>query len=194
MHLGLDLDNTIVNYDFAFYAAGRERNLIPAETPQSKVGVKTYLCSIGREEDWTELQGFVYGPGIRHANLFPAFERFLGRAVDRGWRVTIISHKTRYPYRGPRYDLHASAAQWLGEQGVTQKVSNIYFETDQESKLKRIAYQEVDCFVDDLPEVLGHDQFPAKTRPILFDPGHRHRDEPHPRLSSWDDPWDILDS
>lgn len=186
MHVGLDLDNTIVNYDNAFYLAGREKNLIPEETVPTKIGVKSYLCETGREEDWTGLQGYVYGPGIKHASLFPGFRSFLEFAGEQCWKLTIISHKTRQPYIGPQYDLHSSATAWLESAGVLQQVDTLHFETSKIAKLKRITDEAPQFFIDDLPEILNHSNFPSTTQPILFDPWDRlPASIALPHLQSW---------
>ena len=61
MRIGIDFDNTIACYDGVFHAAAVARGLIPAEIPTDKTSVRNHLRAIGREPDWTELQGYVYG-------------------------------------------------------------------------------------------------------------------------------------
>ena len=62
MTLGIDFDNTIVGYDQLFHRVAVERRLIPANLPPRKNDVRDFLRSQGREDDWTMLQGYVYGP------------------------------------------------------------------------------------------------------------------------------------
>ena len=192
MHLGIDFDNTIANYDRAFYLAARERNLIPKEVAQTKNGVKSFLCGEDRDDDWTELQGYVYGPGIKHATPFPGLIEFLGQVSKEGWRLTVVSHKTRHPYQGPKYDLHGSAAGWIEVQGLSRKVDGIFFETTKEAKLERIAEQRVNAFVDDLPEILDHAAFPVGVRKLLFDPGSIHSGTSHFRIRGWSEACEVL--
>lgn len=45
---------------------------------------------------------------------------------------------------------------------------NVHFEETREGKVRRIAAIGCDLFIDDLPEVLLHPEFPRSTRPILF--------------------------
>lgn len=193
MHLGIDFDNTIANYDTAFYAAARERSLIPEDAESTKSGVKQFLIDDGRENDWTELQGFVYGPGIRHATPFPGFMDFVRQAANARWRLTIVSHKTKHPYRGPAYDLHASAAEWLDMLGIMKSVDARYFELTKEEKLDRVAAEKIECFVDDLPDILRHERFPRESvRPLLFDPNGIHGASEFDRLRSWQTAWEML--
>ena len=47
--IGIDFDNTIVDYDLAFYLAALEKKLIPEKTPKTKKSVRDYLRSINNE-------------------------------------------------------------------------------------------------------------------------------------------------
>jgi hypothetical protein len=99
---------------------------------------------------------------------------FFKKVINQGISIHIISHKTRYPYAGPRYDLHAAAYQWLEQQEffshVGMKRENVYFVETKINKCKKIA--DVNCthFIDDLPEFLLDDAFPSAVEKILFSP------------------------
>ena len=71
MVLGIDFDNTIVRYDELFHGVAVERGLIPASLPVRKNDVRDFLRQQDRERDWTELQGYVYGPRMAGARPFP---------------------------------------------------------------------------------------------------------------------------
>ena len=43
MVLGLDFDNTIINYNELFHKIAFEKNLIPADLPKEKNAVRNYL-------------------------------------------------------------------------------------------------------------------------------------------------------
>src|SRR5204863_5483447 len=79
--------------------------------------VRDHLRSIGREPDWTELQGIAYGPRIVDANPYPGVLDFLAGCLERRVNCAIISHKTRFPYLGEPHDLHGAAHLWLGAHG-----------------------------------------------------------------------------
>ena len=100
MLLGVDFDNTIVCYDQAFHAAAVRKGLVPPETPVVKNAVRDYLRQCNREDDWTELQGFVYGAGMEAAQPFPGALEFFARCRERQVPACIISHKTRQPFLG----------------------------------------------------------------------------------------------
>ena len=143
---------------------------------QHEAAVRDYLRRIGREDDWTELQGYVYGARMDEAVAFPGALEFFAEAVRRGIGVVIISHKTRHPYRGERYDLQDAARHWLEINGffdpsrIGLSPSAIFFEETKAGKLERIGRQRCTHFVDDLPEFLLDGAFPSGTERILFRP------------------------
>jgi len=194
MHLGIDFDNTIVCYDALFHRLAVERGFIDPATPRSKAAVRDALRDAGRENDWTFLQGFAYGPRITDAQPFPGVVAFMQSCRDRDIRLSIVSHKTHRPYRGPAYDLHEAAWTWLTYYGVVGRStsplthSDVYFEPTREAKLRRISQMGVTHFVDDLPEFLTDPKFPADVIRILFDPANAYGDVALPRLTSWHSP------
>lgn len=176
LRIGLDFDNTIVRYDEVFHRVAIERNLIPADLPATKGTVRDYLRRVGREDAWTEMQGYVYGPRMKDAAMFPGVFDFLRFCHSRDAAVFIISHKTQKPYLGPEYDLHQAALDWITAQGFYDPArgglsrDHVFFELTKDAKLKRIATAGCTVFVDDLPEFLAEPSFPAGVRKVLFDP------------------------
>lgn len=176
MLIGVDFDNTIVSYEELFHLAARERDLIPDGVPAAKGGVRDYLRRVGREDDWTELQGRVYGALISKAPAFPGVEDFFARCRTLGVGVRIISHKTLQPFRGPVYDLHQAAHRWLEGHGFYDpnrmglSREQVHFELTKQGKLDRIAASGCSHFIDDLPEFLEDPAFPRGVERILFDP------------------------
>ena len=191
MVIGIDFDNTIVRYDDVFHRVALERGLIPADLPETKSHVRDYLRRRDEDQAWTELQGYVYGARMDEAAAFPGAIEFLARCTREGVAVHIISHKTRYPFAGPQYDLYQAASEWLERRGVFSAGQvnlprdRVHFGMTKEDKLRRI--REVGCthFIDDLPEFLGERSFPAGVERILFDPAGAWRDEPFTRVASW---------
>lgn len=191
MRLGLDFDNTLVCYDPVFPAVALERGLIPADLPATKDAVRDYLRRVGREDDWTELQGYVYGPRMSEAQPFPGALEFLRRCREEGVPVWIISHKTRYPFRGPQYDLHAAARQWMAERDLP--ADHVFLELTKQEKLARLGEVRCTHFVDDLPEFLAEPDFPAGVCRVLFDPHGQHQAERRfPRAASWAEVWELV--
>ena len=185
--VGIDFDNTVVCFDGLFHRAAVEQSLIPADLPTSKTAVRDYLRREGKEPAWTELQGHVYGVKIREAAPFPGALEFIRSSRNLGWKICIISHKTRYPVLGPRHDLHEAARRWLDDRGFTGAgLDGLHLELSKEEKLRRIGAEGCAWFIDDLPEFLKEPGFPSTARPILFDP---HDEYPahagSPRARSW---------
>lgn len=197
MKIGIDFDNTIVCYDEAFHASARERQLIPKGVEATKSAVKEHLQSNDREEDWIALQGYVYGPGINAARPFEGALDFIRKAQQQGHEVFIVSHKTRHPFRGPQYDLHEHAAAWLVQQKILGDVidrANVYFELTKEEKLARVGELECDWFIDDLPSILEHPEFPAGVKRALFDSSGNAPTQPNwTRIQNWVEALERLD-
>lgn len=176
VRLGVDFDNTLVSYDEVFHRAARQAGLVPASLPRTKEAVRGHLRAAGREADWTALQGEVYGRRLVEAPAFPGALELLREAVRRDVPVAIVSHKTRRPCLGPPLDLHAAALTWLEAQGCFDRDriglprERVFFLESREEKLARIAALGCTHFLDDLPEVLLAEGFPAATAPILFAP------------------------
>lgn len=192
MLIGVDFDNTIVCWDEAFHAAALEQALITPDVPKSKEKVRDHLRACGREDAWIELQGFVYGAMAERAPTFPGVADFFMMCRERGIKLAIISHKTRHPFMGPQYDLHAAARQCLDQHGfydperIGMTTSDVFFELTKAEKLNRIA--DVGCthFIDDLPEFLREPAFPPQVSRVLFDPYKYHPDSgDYRRATSW---------
>jgi len=191
MKIGVDFDNTIVCYDALFHTLASERDLVDQRVPVSKGAVRDHLRAQGHEETWIAMQGEVYGDRITEANAFPSVESFFRLAHTKSAELFIVSHKTRHPFRGPQYDLHAAAQNWLKYNGFISgeapllPTQNVYLELTKEDKWARIESLGCDYFIDDLPEFLSGPGFPEQTTPILFDPGNLYPDHDLTRLQSW---------
>jgi hypothetical protein len=187
--IGIDFDNTIADYDGVFRAAALERGLVPADIVTSKNAVRDYLNGSGRKDAFTELQGYVYGARMDLARPYAGVATALGALRAAGHHLFIVSHKTRYPMRGPQHDLHAAARGFLEAQRLTGPGGvdprNIHFELTKEEKVARAAQLGCDVFIDDLPEILHMPGFGPGLRAILFDPGRQWLDVPFERHSSW---------
>lgn len=191
--IGIDFDNTIVSYDSLFHAIAVEKGLISSSVLKSKEVVRNTLRSQGQEEEWILLQGLVYGDRIKDAQSFDGFKEFVQWANDKNLELAIVSHKTKFPFRGPQYDLHDAAREWLKYNKITTseggsiKDSNIWFIEDKAGKIAKI--NEIGCklFIDDLPEILLHPELNKDVIKILFDPYNQSKDqESFVNASSWE--------
>ncbi|APW41610.1 haloacid dehalogenase-like hydrolase [Rhodoferax saidenbachensis] len=179
MRIGIDFDNTIVSYDALFYKVAREQDVVPADTPVNKVAVRDYLRQVGKEDVWTAMQGYVYGARMDEAIAYPGVLEFLFQAGQAGHTLAIVSHKTKHPFLGPQYDLHAAARAWveqhLHRDGVPLVAADsVFFELTKDAKLQRATQWGCELFIDDLPEILLAPGFPTGARRVLFDPESHH--------------------
>jgi hypothetical protein len=176
MRIGIDFDNTIACYDGVFHAAALERGLIPSGLGYDKNSVRDHLNGAGRNDDFTELQGYIYGARMDLVAPYPGVAGFVSAARKAGHELFVVSHKTRHPLLGPKYDMHAAARGFLSAHGLMGKgalqidPSRVFFELTKEEKIARAAVIGCEIFIDDLPEILTMPGFPDGMRRILFDP------------------------
>lgn len=194
MLIGFDFDNTIVSYDALFHKVAVEQKVVPETIDVNKVAVRNYLRNENKEDIWTEMQGYVYGERMQEASPFEGVIGFIAEAKKQGHELRIVSHKTRFPFMGPQYDLHASAIKWIEThlwQDGTPLLSGdqYFFEQTKDEKIERIRSCGCEMYIDDLPEILLHKHFPATTVKYLFDPEKHHAGEDFPDLKpvhSWE--------
>src|SRR3989339_395911 len=143
MIIGIDFDNTIVNYEDVFYNLARERGIIPVNIGKTKQEVKEFLQKNEKEKEWTELQGIVYGPEILRAEPYQGVIDFFKWCKKNNIRNYIISHKTRFPFICEKHDLHLWAKKWLQEKGFFNDETgisedNTFFNLTLQEKIKNV--------------------------------------------------------
>ena len=174
MIIGIDFDNTIIKYDNVFGRIAFEKKIISDSELKSKNDVKKLLISSDRENDWTELQGTVYGSHIMAAEPYENFSDIFVSLLNAGHELKIISHKTKYPFIGKRINLRSAAMMWLKEKGIVGTGHNKLSETDVffcstiTEKVAMQKKQRCDVFVDDLAKVLK--LINPQVNRVLFDP------------------------
>ena len=160
MIIGIDFDNTIINYDDVFGRVALEKRIIHDTKLKNKNDVKEYLIATGHEDDWTKLQGIVYGSRIMEAQPYDGFLDILKVLITAGHNLKIISHKTKYPFIGERVDLRKAAMKWLKANEIVGEENNKIPETDVffcgtiKQKVETLEDQKCEVFVDDLVKVL----------------------------------------
>lgn len=173
MRIGLDFDNTIACYDSAITRLAEEMFELPDLVPRTKLGVRDYLRMQDREIEWTAFQGELYGPGMRYAEAYQGAIKTMVQLSAIGHELFIVSHRSKKPYAGPLYDLHAAARTWLKETVQSHGLftnDQVFFLESRDEKVKKIKELGCEIFLDDLPEVLEASEFPVTTRGILFAP------------------------
>jgi hypothetical protein len=175
MRVGIDLDNTIIDYDRCFFEVAKSLGFVDRSVAPNKEAVKQYMQTNNQSSDFTMLQGIVYGKEIKNAKLMDGFLDFLTSAISKKVEIFIISHKSQFPIYGEKVDLRKAALGFL----VTEKVicknaisrKNIFFADTKEQKIEIIIEKKLDTFIDDLPSILSHPKFPIQTEKLLFSPG-----------------------
>ena len=176
--LGLDFDNTLVRYDNLFHQLALEKSLITDSVPAEKTAIRDYLRNQGQDEKFTLLQGEVYGLRILEAEPAKGMLKALGELHQRGVPMVLVSHKTRTPYKGPAYDLHQGALQWLEKYGffdhqkLDWKQDQVFFEESKQAKVLRISELNCTHYVDDLHEILN--SLPSNVSKIWYNQLHQN--------------------
>lgn len=191
--IGVDFDNTIISYDKLFLETAITNGLVPPEMPADKNKIRNFLRDKEKEDRWTLLQGEVYGKRLNNASVFPGVKKFFRFCLDCGIGICIVSHKTRIPYLGPKYDLHRAANDWLDKEGFFSKdkigldKQSVYFELTKANKISRIGSLGCSHYIDDLPEILSDERFPGHVQKLLFDYSGKYTQSLLDRFLSWDD-------
>lgn len=166
--IGLDFDNTLVDYTAAFQ---EEAALLGLSLPgASKTRIRdTLRLQPNGELLWQRLQARVYGPAISRAQVMPGARAFLDTCRARGIGVSIVSHKSRFAAQDPGgVDLREAATTWLRSNDIGVPEANVFFEGTRREKIKRIDALRCTFFVDDLTEVLLDPAFPKSTQRLWF--------------------------
>ncbi len=189
--LGLDFDNTIVDYDELFYKISLERNLIERSHPVNKMKIRDHLNNSGMKEEFTLIQGEVYGQRIEEAKASKNLISTLKKIKSDSLKIVIISHKTTYPYVGARYNLRQAAMGWLNknsffnDEGIGIKEKDVYFKSTKKEKINMIRELGCDIYVDDLEEIIIEvDKFCCG---INYDPKGQSRETAIRKIADWKD-------
>ena len=176
IRLGLDFDNTLIDYDEVFYKIAFQKGLIPKSVERNKASVRTYLVNKNKEEEFILLQGEVYGSKILEAKQSEGMLETLNLLKNNGVKLIIVSHKTKYPYAGEKYNLHYAAKNWLVKNRffdpayLAMGEKDVFFEVTKENKINRINQLKLNFFIDDLESILqliGDD-----VKKILYNPNN----------------------
>ena len=101
---------------------------------------------------------------------------FIFLCRDKGIDLCVVSHKSEYASIDPGgVNLQAAALGWMEENGFFLAVADggfgrgdIHFEMRRSAKVARINTLGCDMFIDDLVEVLTHEDLDASMERILF--------------------------
>jgi hypothetical protein len=169
VRIGLDLDNTLIDYESAMCAAAIALGAVSPGAQLGKTEVRDRIRELpDGETQWMRVQAHVYGPGIADARLYPGVEAFIAAARERGIDMAIVSHKSEFAAAAPGGpSLRACARGFLTDHGIDLPV---YFESTRDAKCRRIAALALTHTIDDLIEVFDDPAFPPGVRRWLFAP------------------------
>lgn len=178
MFIGLDFDNTLVEYGHAFRDLAVERGLVPESTPADKKVVRALVWEHHDDIEWQKLQVAVYGYSIDRGRLMDGAADFLNLCRDKGVPLCIVSHKSEYAAIDPGgVNLRQASLDWMESNGFFLPVCSggfgfspgeVFFESKRTEKVARINRLGCTVFVDDLPEVLDHPDLDESVERILF--------------------------
>lgn len=176
--IGMDFDNTVVDYEALWSRLAVERGLMPPGAEHGKKAIRDRIRQLPLGElEWQKLQALVYGSRIDEATTAPEVQAFFDCCRREQVRVCIISHKTPYATMDETgINLREAALAWMRDQrffeadGLGLSQTDVYFESTRREKLARIGMTGCTHFIDDLEETFQEESFPPNVDKILYSP------------------------
>lgn len=187
--IGIDFDNTIVNYEDAFYREALKRKIFNFNTTKKNIKnrLKGKLINNNKECEWTKIQGLIYGKNLNKAKPYKGSVEFLNKySLKKDFELFIISHKTKYPIIGEKINLHEVSKKWILKKKIFKNKkkswinSHVFFLSTRDKKIKKIINLKCDYFIDDLVEILR--RLPKKIKTLHFSPNKKNTKF---NVSSW---------
>lgn len=155
--IGVDIDNTIIDYTGLFEKRVLERFQISFSEGITKNTIKSTVVGKFGELAWTQLQGIVYAEALSEQVFFPGAVTVIERWLALGIELRLLSHKTRFPLVGPKVDLRQATYRLLSDtfrRSVDSKQLTIEFFETQSQKIEAINNYAPNLFIDDLVAVI----------------------------------------
>jgi predicted secreted acid phosphatase len=170
--VGIDLDNTIIDYSAAYFYLSERFNL--GELQRDRISIRNILRkSKFDDDDWQYFQSLLYTEGLVHAKPAEGLLDFLNLCKHKKVEVSIISHKTATTQsRFGSQDLRKPALEWLQNNTIIPKYiseSEVIFCNSAEEKVALIKAKSFDIFVDDLIEILLDLELASSLNRVLFE-------------------------
>ena len=165
--IGLDLDNTVIDYTPAYRATAARIGLPPEFTDRDSIRPLLRRSEVD-DLEWQRFQALLYTDGLAFAEPAAGLSDFLNLCAELNVGVFIVSHKTATtPTQFGERDLHGPAKAWLVDQSIAPdqiNLEDIYFCSTRAEKVRTIGSLGCEAFVDDLIEVLEHPDLPFDIR------------------------------
>jgi thiamine kinase-like enzyme len=191
MRVGIDLDNTLVNYTNVFKLLASKSG-ITADYLTKKQLRDILLKMPNGNHRWQVMQGKAYGKYMNYATVYQGAPNFFLRLKRAGIKPVIVSHKTQYGhFDEEKFPLRDVAMKWLkqnnffGKYGLGLEISNVHFTDTREDKAQLISSLDFDYFIDDLIEVFEEPAFPNDVKKILFGSCINNKEELSFNSQSW---------
>ena len=168
-HIGIDLDNTIIDYSPSYKKIGQELGLSEELSNRESLRDKIRLAS---DEVWQKHQSEIYTDGLLSALPAEGLYDFLELSIKLGVKISIVSHKTNFADKkfGGR-NLIEPAQEWLKKNGIVPALisqNNVFYCSSRLDKIEKIVKLGCDVFIDDLVEVLMSPELPASLTKVLY--------------------------
>ena len=171
MKIGIDLDNTILNYDISHKVLIKKFLKIKINT-SSKNKIKKIIIKKYGIKKWIEYQSILYSEGLKWAYIDNFCKKFIFKNIKFGNEIYIISHKTVKSYYNDKIFLRKETLKKIKGENITGrgmiKSKNIYFFESLEKKVNKIKNLNIDIFIDDLEKVFSNKYFPKNCKKILI--------------------------
>jgi len=171
MNIGIDLDNTIINYDKRFVDVATKYKYINKNWKGVKHELKEQIIKLNNgNTKWNKVQSIVYGDLKNKVFLNKGFYEFLWRAKLKKHDIYIISHKTIHPHHNKNIFLREEANNFLNKNNIINLVgaSNICYANSLKEKICLINSKKLDWFIDDLYEVINNNYISIKIKKIQY--------------------------
>ena len=169
-HFGFDLDNTLIDYSESCREYTKQHGLSEVSSVDE---LRRLLNSdIKSSTAWTSAQSWIYGVGLQYAFTSYFAISLLENLLQDGWQLSIHSHKTKIgPAAYGSVPFRELMISWLNSSELRNffKIdSNVFFYDDLDSKVLGIANSHLESYVDDLPKVFKHKDYPRQIRSYLY--------------------------
>ena len=176
--LGVDFDNTLVDYDDVFWKATQRLGFVDSAVTPHKKNIRNAIRQLpDGEKKWQQVQAHVYGRAMGEARLIDGVQEFLQACRAARVPVYIVSHKTQFAAQDTdRINLRQATLNWMRQngffdpQGLGFESDQIFFESSRQDKVARIKHLNCTHFIDDLEETFLEKSFPPTTAKILYSP------------------------
>ena len=89
--IGIDLDNTIIDYDKVFYKIALKEGLIPKNIKSDRIKIRNFIKKKSLIK-WKILQSKIYSIYINEAEVKKGFLNFINSVYQKGFEFCIISN------------------------------------------------------------------------------------------------------